>query len=115
MEPPDGSSPEELLQRPYPVLKVLTIIHRQETSHRDPSALALAILGWVLEDDRRAQRFLDLTGLTPDGLRAAVMEQSTHRAVFDFLSAHEPDLLGASDALGIAPETIIAAQEALSR
>ncbi len=77
--------------------------------------MALAILGWVLEDDRRAQRFLDLTGLTPDGLRATWTEAATCRAVFDFLAAHEPDLLGASEALGLAPQSIRAAQEALSR
>ncbi len=94
---------------------MLTIIHRKETSHVDPSAVALALLGWVLQDDRRAQRFLDLTGLTPEGLRAALTEERTQSAVFDFLAAHEPDLLGASDALGIAPQSILAAQEALSR
>jgi hypothetical protein len=116
MEPPDTSSPEEeISHRPYRVFEVLTIIHRQESFQGDPSALALAVLGWVLEDDRRAQRFLDLTGLTPEGLRAALLEETTHRAVFDFLAAHEPDLLGASAALGVAPQTILAAQEALSQ
>lgn len=93
----------------------MTIINRSESAPADPGALALAILGWVLEDDRRAQRFLDLTGLTPDGLRAALAEASTHRAVFEFLAAHEPDLLGASDALGILPQTIVAASEYFRR
>ena len=81
---------------------------------KDPAALSLAALGWILADERRAQRFLDLTGLTPDGLRAAIGEPATHRAVFDFLAAHEPDMVGAADALGIAPEALAAAGRELS-
>ena len=71
--------------------------------------MALAALGWILAEERRAQRFLDLTGLTPDGLRASLAEASTHRAVFEFLEAHEPDLVGAAEALQVAPETLVAA------
>ncbi|VVT04856.1 DUF3572 family protein [Erythrobacter sp. EC-HK427] len=81
----------------------------------DPAAIALGALGWILSEEARAQRFLDLTGLTPDGLRAALAEPATHRAVFEFLAAHEPDLLGAAAALGFAPETLVAAGQELSR
>ena len=81
----------------------------------DPAAIALGALGWILSEETRAQRFLDLTGLTPDGLRAALAEPATHRAVFEFLAAHEPDLRGAAAALGIAPETLVAAGQELSR
>jgi Protein of unknown function (DUF3572) len=79
----------------------------------DSSVLALAALGWVLEDQDRAQRFLDLTGLTPEGLRAAAADEATHRAVFDFLAAHEPDLLGAAEALDIDPLMLVRAQAEL--
>ena len=83
--------------------------------YKHASELALAALGWILADQARAQRFLDLTGLTPDGLRAAVGDLSTHRAIFDFLAAHEPDLIGAAAALDIEPRVLIAAQQELSR
>ena len=63
----------------------------------------------MLAEERRAQRFLDLTGLTPDGLRGALGEASTHRAVFEFLESHEPDLIGAAEALQVAPESLVAA------
>jgi hypothetical protein len=49
-----------------------------------------------------------LTGLTPDALRAAVAEPATHRALLDFLCAHEPDLLAAADALGVEPGELAA-------
>lgn len=84
-------------------------------SPEDAAAIALAALGWVLSNDDRAQRFLDLTGLTPEGLRDAIGETSTHRAVFDFLAAYEPDLMAAADALQIAPATLISAQKDLPR
>ncbi|MXO87151.1 DUF3572 family protein [Alteraurantiacibacter aestuarii] len=77
--------------------------------------MALSALGWILTDDRRAHRFMDLTGLTPEGLRATITEAGTHRAIFDFLCAHEPDLLGAADALGIQPAQLVAAKERLAR
>lgn len=88
---------------------MLTILYDGEDPVNDPAALALTALGWVLSDQTRAQRFLDLTGLSPDGLREALGEPSTHRAIFDFLAAHEPDLVGAAEALGIAPEALAAA------
>lgn len=80
----------------------------------DSSALALAALGWVLGDSDRAQRFLDLTGLTPEALRASIAEVATHRAVFDFLAAHEPDLVAAAQALEIEPAVLVRAQQELS-
>ncbi len=83
--------------------------------YKDSSSLALAALAWILADQARAERFLDLTGLTPNGLRNAVGELSTHRAIFDFLAAHEPDLLGAAQALDVPPEVLIRAQEELTR
>ena len=62
----------------------------------------------------RAQRFLDLTGLTPESLRAAIAEPATHRAVLDFLCAHEPDLVAAAESLGIEPAALAAARERLA-
>jgi hypothetical protein len=77
--------------------------------------LSLAALGWVLEDEDRAERFLSLTGLDPDGLRAALGERSTQVAVLEFLAGHEPDLLRAAEALAVTPEELIAAMEQLKR
>lgn len=91
----------------------MTILNANEDSVTSASALALAALGWVLAEDKRAQRFLDLTGLTPELLREAIGDVSTHRAVLDFLAQYEPDLVGAAEALDIAPEKLVAAQRSL--
>lgn len=77
--------------------------------------MALSALGWVLADEGRAHRFLDLTGLSPDGLRTAIGDVATHRAILDFLSQHEPDLLGAAEALDVTPETLVSASKELHR
>lgn len=67
----------------------------------------------MLSDGDRAARFLALTGLTPDELRASLAEPATMAAVLDFLCAHEPDLVAAADALGVAPGQLAAARERL--
>jgi len=64
----------------------------------------------VLSDTIRAERFLAVTGLDPEGLRAAIGEPATHLAVLDFLCAHEPDLVAAADALGMKPAELAAAR-----
>jgi adenine/guanine phosphoribosyltransferase-like PRPP-binding protein len=69
----------------------------------------------VLADDRRAQRFLDLTGLTPVQLRERIESAELQMSVLDFLCAHEPDLIAAGEALGVAPAAIAAAREELAR
>ena len=81
----------------------------------DPYALALAALGWVLGDADRAGRLLALTGLTPDALREGLGDGAVLGAVIDFLGAHEPDLVAAAEALGVAPADLAAVGEKLNR
>jgi hypothetical protein len=69
----------------------------------EDEALALSALGWALADDARAERFLALTGLTPEGLREGLGEPSVLAAVLRFLEAHEPDLVACAAAIGAEP------------
>jgi len=80
---------------------------------QDPSATALQALGWVLGDGERAERFLALTGLTPDELRAGLGDPAVQRAVLEFLCGHEADLIMAAEALGMAPAALAATRERL--
>jgi hypothetical protein len=73
--------------------------------------LALSALGWVLGDSDRAARLLALTGLTPEALREGLGDPATLAAVLDFLCAHEPDLVAAAEALGVAPRELAGARE----
>ncbi len=76
-------------------------------------ALALRALGWTLGDGDRAGRFLALTGLMPDDLRARLSEPSLLAASIGFLEAHEPDLVACAEAIGVTPTELIAARRTL--
>ena len=75
----------------------------------DPYALALQALAATLSDERRARRFLDLTGIETGELRAKAGDPALLGAVVAFLEAHEPDLLAVSAQLGVEPGAIVAA------
>jgi len=92
-----------------------TTFENSEHRGEDAASLALRALGWILSDQLRAQRFLDLTGLTPESLRASLAEPETLAAVLDFLASHEPDLTAAAEALEVDPATFHAARERLAR
>jgi hypothetical protein len=81
----------------------------------DAEALALSALAATLTDERRAQRFLELTGLSPDGSRARVGERSLLAATLAFLESHEPDLVAVAEAIGCKPEALIVARAELER
>ena len=76
-------------------------------------ALALQALGWTLSEDSRAERFLALTGLTPETLRRALSEPATLAATLRFLEAHEPDLVACAEAIGVAPDVLPEARRRL--
>jgi hypothetical protein len=101
------------LKPPYPLQARLTIIRQPQSPAADPHALALGALGWVLSDGDRAERLLALTGLAPDDLRAGLGDPATLAAVIEFLCAHEPDLIGAADHLGVEPAELAGVREVL--
>jgi Protein of unknown function (DUF3572) len=88
-------------------------MRRDDTNPADPEALALSALGWTLSDEARAQRLLALTGLDPVALRDRVREPRLLASVLAFLEAHEPDLLAAAEALGVAPGALVEARRRL--
>nr|WP_235538742.1 DUF3572 family protein [Sphingomonas sp. Root710] len=75
---------------------------------------ALNALVWTLEDPARAKRLLDLTGLTPDALRAGAGDAHVLGALLDFLAAHEPDLIACAEAIGVSPGDLIRVRDALT-
>lgn len=79
----------------------------------DDAALALHALGWILNDEPRAERLLALTGLAPDDLRASLGERATLAAILSFLTGHENDLVACADALQVPPASIAAAARRL--
>jgi hypothetical protein len=81
----------------------------------DDEALALGALGWTLSEDRRAQRLVALTGLTPAGMRERLEDRGFLAEVLRFLEGHEPDLVACAGDLAVSPAQLVAAREALER
>ena len=80
---------------------------------KDPLALALAALATTLADPRRAQRFLDLTGIGTDELRQRAGDPVLLAALIGFLEAHEPDLVAVAAEIGVEPAALVAARRQL--
>jgi len=70
-------------------------------------AIALAALAATLGSERRAQRFIDLTGIGTDELRLRAAEPALLAALLRFLEAHEPDLVAVAEELGVEPAVLV--------
>lgn len=87
---------------------------RSAITNDDAEAVGLHALAWILADERRAERLLSVTGLTPADLRERAGEPALLGAVLGFLEAYEPDLIACADATGTTPAKLVAAREALA-
>ena len=79
----------------------------------DARTLGLFALGTAVSDERRAQRFLDLTGIGTVELRDRAGEPALLAALLRFLEAHEPDLLAVAQAMDVKPEALVTARREL--
>ena len=79
----------------------------------DSETVALSALAATLTDERRAERFLSITGLSPDGIRGALTDRHTLAACLAFRENHEPDLIAVADAIGVKPGALMAARAEL--
>lgn len=89
---------------------------RQRESQAGEAAerLALSVLGWIAEEEDRLYPFLNLTGVSPDTLRASAAQPGFLAGVLDFVMGEESVLLACAGALGIPPERIARAWHELS-
>ncbi len=86
-----------------------------DKNDNDPVILGLSALAATLGDERRAQRFVDLTGIGTDELRARATEASLLSGLLRFLEAHEPDLMAVAEAIGAKPEQLVEARRQLEK
>ena len=81
----------------------------------DAEALALSALATTLTDERRARRFLDLSGIDTDELRRRAAEPMLLAALLRFLEAHEPDLIDVAETIGVSPKQLVDARQELEQ
>lgn len=67
-------------------------------------AIALQALSHIVAESTLCSRFLELTGIVPDDLRARIDDISVLGAVLDFLLSDEPSLMDFCAAADIAPQ-----------
>ena len=84
-------------------------------STNDAETLALSALATTLSDERRARRFLDLSGIDTDELRRRAADPALLAALIRFLEAHEPDLIDVAEAIGASPQELVDARRELER
>jgi hypothetical protein len=82
--------------------------------NQDAEALAIGALGFLASDPERLGRFLSVTGLGPENLRAAAGEPAFLVSVLDYVAADEALLLALAADLSVKPEAIIAAHRDLA-
>lgn len=82
----------------------------------DDETTALLAAGWILSDERRADRLLGLTGLDAAALRAGLRagDGAMLAALLRFVADHEADLIACADAIGVQPASLVAAAHALA-
>jgi len=81
----------------------------------DPLALALVALAATLGSERRAHRFIELTGIGTEELRARAADPVLLSGLLRFLEAHEPDLVAVAEEVGVAPELLVQARRELEK
>jgi hypothetical protein len=79
----------------------------------DPETLALQALAWLAGEPEELERFMALSGVDRDALRARASDPDMLAAVLDYLMGHEPTLLSFCQAAGIAPTAPARARAAL--
>ncbi|WP_026606405.1 DUF3572 domain-containing protein [Methylocapsa acidiphila] len=77
-------------------------------------SIAIDVLTFIGAERVRLERFMTLSGLTPEGLRAAAEESGFLAAVLDHLAADEPMLLAFAANGGHDPSIVARARERLA-
>jgi hypothetical protein len=86
----------------------------QKPDRNSAEAIALAGLTFLAEDGARLGRFLALTGMGPDDLRASAGSAGTLCAVLDYLLGDESLLLVFAASKGVSPQDLAPARALLA-
>ena len=91
-----------------------TVKPDRKTSRGTAEALAITALTFIAEEPERLGRFLALSGIGPESLRAAAHEPGFLLGVLDYLTNDESLLIAFSTDRGIDPSEIGRARDLLA-
>lgn len=86
----------------------------RQISRDQAESFAIQALGFLAGDPELLSRFLALTGIAPDSLRAAAAQAGFLGGVLAFVAGDEKTLTAFAAAAGAPPETVAAAHRALN-
>ena len=81
-------------------------LETMKLSQAQAEVLALQALGYIASDGELLPRFLAVTGMDADGLRAAAGETGTLIAVIDFIMFDDASVRGFAEHAEIEPEAV---------
>lgn len=76
--------------------------------------IAVAVLSHLAQEPERIGRFLAVTGLGPENLRAAARDKSFYPALLDYMLANEADLVAFATEMNLDPARIRMARDVLA-
>jgi len=83
-------------------------------SRQTAESLAIAALAFIAGEPRRLGRFLALTGIDPESIRAAAREPRFLLGVLDHMAAEEPLLLAFAAENAIPPSAVMEARDIIA-
>ena len=87
---------------------------KSRTSAQEGEGLAVAALEYLAAEPDRLSRFLGISGLGPQNLRAAAADPHFLASVLDYVIADEPLLIGLAASRDLPPQRIVAARAAMA-
>src|SRR5262245_29035034 len=87
---------------------------RSEAQREAAEALAIAALGFIAAEPERLGRFLTITGLGPDSIRAAARDPRFLAGVLDHVTGDEPLLRAFAAEHGIDPGEVTRARDMIA-
>jgi hypothetical protein len=87
---------------------------RREMTRELAETVAIQALGFLADDPDRIGRFLALTGLAPESLRAAAQEPNFLLGVLDHLASDQALLHEFATRMEIGPEVVTLARDLLA-
>ncbi|GGE00248.1 hypothetical protein GCM10011390_18820 [Aureimonas endophytica] len=81
----------------------------------DADEIGIQALMFVASHDDLMNRFLDLSGLQADGVRAAAADPSFFVSLLDFILAREEDVIDLASQLRVRPQLIGQARNVLAK
>jgi hypothetical protein len=85
-----------------------------KASREAAEMLGIQALAFIADDSERLTRFLGMTGIGPDQIRAAAREPGFLAGILEHMLADESLLIGFADSAGIDPAQVARARSALS-